>query len=192
VTNESSNSISTYRVSQGTGMLMPDGPPMPVGDAPSSIDILRVEGRSGDIAVVTNRRSNTLSLFFIPRSRPRLISMGAPVAIMNGTSPTAIDIAPNGLAAVTLQSRGGGGKAAQGIGAVAIFRIFPTGGATLLGIAPAGTGPTDVEIVRNVAYVTNENSNNVSVFAVMPSGMPMPLNPVPAGQSPQSVAVTPR
>lgn len=191
VTNEGSGSISTYRLFRETGRLMPEGPPIPAGDAPSSIDILRVQGRDGDIAVVTNRRSNTLSLFLIPRSRPRLMPVGAPVLITTGSTPTALDIAPNGVAAVTLLSHGGGGKPAQNIGAVAIFRILPTGGVTLLGLAPAGAGPTDVEVVRHVAYVTNANSNTVSVFAIMPSGMPMPLNPAPAGQSPQSVAVTP-
>jgi DNA-binding beta-propeller fold protein YncE len=159
---------------------------------PSSVDVLP----SGNVAVATSPMTNNMAVFLVNQNPnpivPPLIALPTPVPT-GGNGPTSIDIGPDGVAAVALTSSGTS-KTAQGFGAVALFRILPGGGLTPLGIVPTvgGSGPANVAVDPGgrFAYVSHQNSNNVSVVSIMPGSQQF-VTTVPAGRSPRGVAIAP-
>ncbi len=167
-----SDVVSMFRINPGTGELNFLAT-MPAGNDPSAIAV----SPEGNYAVVTNKSSDSLTLFIIPEQLPILIPV---TTVSLAGSPSSVAIESSGLTVVTNQATG----------LVSVFNISSTTGVSLVGIAPAGQDPVAVAVdPAGVAYVANESSNSVTTIALTPTGSPIPVGSVPAGTAPQSVAI---
>ncbi|MBI4470682.1 MAG: beta-propeller fold lactonase family protein [Acidobacteria bacterium] len=167
-----SDVVSMFRISSGNGELTYLGS-VPAGNEPTAIAV----SREGNYAVVTNRSSDTLTVFIIPDEVPLLVPT---VTVSLAGSPSSVAVAPSGLAVVTNEASS----------VVSVFHISSTSGVSLVGIAPVGTSPVAVAVdPTGYAYVANQDSNSVTTIALTPTGSPIPVGSVPAGEAPQAIAI---
>ncbi|MBV8806177.1 MAG: hypothetical protein JO042_14050 [Sinobacteraceae bacterium] len=182
VINSGDNTVSSYVIDSASGALLPSGPPVSTGNAPSSA---AADG-GGDL-YVSNSGSNNLSGYRIDPNTGTLTPLaGSPLVIAGLNTPTSVaasfpwlyasnPIGPPSISAATISTSGtltniGGSPFAAQVG--------PTGGAFFAGS-------------QNSYYLgANSSSNTFSAYLINNTTgalSPVPGSPAATGTAPDSV-----